>query len=72
MVAWTRCTACYFQGGRGVFQAIDVVSCGQKLDVFEERQRVFLIDQMWQIREGAGDRESPNLFSLSSWQHVFI
>lgn len=45
MVAWTRCTPCYFQGGRGVFQAIDVVSCGQKLDVFgRKRQRVFLID----------------------------
>lgn len=44
MVAWTRCTSCYFQGGRGVFQAIDV-SCGQKLDVFgRKRQRVFLVD----------------------------
>lgn len=40
-----------------MFQAIDVVSSGQKLDVFgRKRQRVFLIDQMWQIREGAGDQ----------------
>ena len=63
MVAWTRCIPCYFQGGRGMFQAIDGVSCGQKLDGFgRKRQRVFLIDQMWQIREGAGDQRVSKSF----------